>query len=337
MKIKGILILSIIVLIYVAGCGTKPIDPLTTIDNQERISAEALAEQVSEDNLRSNVNNIFNVCRYWQHERNSTFSSIEAEVTGLNYTIATQEFFSNGLYGRNLVLTKNGIITPNKWIVIMAHYDTVYDSPGADDNGSGCSGLLEIAKIISNVTFESTLKLVFVDLEEWGMLGSQYFVSQIPMGTNILAAVSMEMLGFTSHTQQNPFPAPFDINTGDFLAVIGDGKSFSMANDFVRNLKQNNISLPTIIISPDEIINNRIFQDFLRSDHAMFWAQGYPAIMITDTANYRNPNYHKISDSISTLDFTFLKKATQSTLLSAYFWASPVNVSNYNPNKLSSY
>lgn len=323
MTIIRILILMIIVLNFAAGCGSRSIEPLVPVTASEKISAAALAEQVSEDRLRSNVGNIFNTRRYSRSERDRAFASIEAEVAGLNYSVATQKFTLDGYEGKNLVLTKTGVVTPNNWVVIMAHYDTVYNTPGADDNGSGCAALIEIAKILSNTTFESTLKLVFVDLEEINFGGSKYFVSQIPGGVNIFAAVSLEMIGYTSAVQQNPFPAPFDVNKGDFLAVIGDGRSFSMANDFVRNLKQNNVSLPTIIINPDEVVNNPLFQDLMRSDHASFWEQELPAIMITDTANFRNPNYHELTDSMSTLDFTFLKKVTQAAVISAYLWANP--------------
>lgn len=317
---------AILAVLLLAGCGSRKIEPLVSVTTPEKISATTLFQQVSEDRLRSYIADIFNTRRYYKSERSQTFASIEAQVSGLNYSIDSQDFFFSRYNGKNLVLTKTGTVTPNNWIVLVAHYDTVYDAPGADDNGSGCAALIETAKILSGITFESTLKLVFVDLEEEGFLGSQDFVSLIPTGTKVVAAISLEMLGYTSAVQQNPFPSPFEANQGNFLTVIGDGKSFSMANDFVRNLKNNNISLPTIIVNPDEeAINNPLFQDLMRSDHASFWLYGFPAIMITDTANYRNPNYHQSTDEMATLDFAFLKKATQAVVTSACLWAKPTN------------
>jgi Zn-dependent M28 family amino/carboxypeptidase len=323
MKLLKTFLIFIILLVLASGCGNRIIDPLVPVTNSDKTNASLLAEQVSENRLRSYVSNIFNERRYSQSERDLALASIESEVSGLNYLETTQDFSTYGYDGRNLILTKTGAITPNNWVVIMAHYDSVYSTLGADDNGSSCAALIEIAKILSPITFESSLKLVFVDLEEPGLLGSQYFVSQIPATVNIIAAISLEMIGYTSSSQQNYFPAPFDVGKGDFLAVIGDGKSFAIANDFVRHLKQTNSSLSTIIVNPDEVLNNPILQDLTRSDHASFWEQGMPAIMLTDTANFRNPNYHEWSDSINTLDFSFLTKITQAVVVSCYLWANP--------------
>lgn len=310
----------ILICLSFSSCN-RSILPITQLNNLEKISAEEIAKQVSEDNLQSNIINIFNDRRYSSTERSQTIASIEAKLNGLDYLVEKQDLLKGDYDGRNLVLTKTGIINPNNWVVIMAHYDTVYNSVGADDNASGCSALIEIARIMSNIACNNTLKLVFVDLEEMGFLGSKYFVSQIPSGVNIVAAISLEMIGYTSDTQQNPFPAPFDINKGDFLAVIGRDGVFQIANDFVRNLKQNNIALPTIIINPENILSNiSLYIDLFRSDHMAFWEKGLPAIMITDTANFRNPNYHKSSDIIDTLDFSFMKKAAQAAVLSTYIW-----------------
>ncbi len=312
-------------IVFITGCGSKNIYPLVSVTEYSRLSAPVVINQVSLDRLRSLVWGMFNTSRYFEDERVQTLNSIEAEVKDLGYQVEIQRSDLYDYPVRNLVLTKYGSTHPDNWVVIMAHYDTVYGVPGADDNGSGCAALLEIAKHLSGIDFENTIKLVFTDKEESGLLGSRCFVSRIPSDKTILAAVSLEMIGYTSARQQNPFPAPFEVDKGDFLAVVGAGDSFAMANDFVRNLKQNSVFIPTIIICPGDFAYNPIFEPLTRSDHAAFWIFGLPAIMITDSADFRNPNYHCASDSISTLDFTFLKKTTQAVLTSVYLWAKPLS------------
>lgn len=198
-------------------------------------------------------------------------------------------------------------------ILIGAHYDTVPGSPGADDNASGIAVLLAIAEILYATPPRRPVHFVAFDLEEYGLVGSTtcaqtWKAQQRP----IHLMLSLEMLGyFTAKpcSQNYPLKALSRIypSTGDFIALIGNGATLLKMIELQRYIKQAGTPcqwLP-VINRGHQIPATR------RSDHAPFWDAGYPAIMITDTADLRNPHYHAASDRIDTLDVRIMAKITQ--------------------------
>ena len=175
---------------------------------------------------------------------------------------------------------------------------------------------------------ESTLD----DLQGFGLLGSQYAAMYaVEHREQISGMINLETIGYTSkqpHSQT--FPPGLDPSSiprhksddhtvGDFAQIISDGNSEQVGKAFFEACQAPDIDLPSAWLHVPfdyETIANQM-PDLLRSDHAPFWKRGIPAVMITDTANFRNPNYHRPGDTIDTLDFDFIKKVTQTTILAA--------------------
>ncbi|MDY6802876.1 MAG: M20/M25/M40 family metallo-hydrolase [Cyanobacteriota bacterium] len=197
-------------------------------------------------------------------------------------------------------------------ILIGAHYDAVPGSPGADDNATGIAVLLEMAREFAAKPLKYPVKLVAFDLEEMGFLGSEHYAEKLQQEQQELRLmISLEMLGYcdkSPNSQSYPTGLKyFYPDKGDFIALINNfpalydtiaiGNSIRKKGTPCEWLPVPNRGLPV--------------PDTRRSDHVPFWDRGYRAIMVTDTANMRNPNYHQESDTTDTLDLDFLTGVCQ--------------------------
>lgn len=226
-------------------------------------------------------------------------------------------------------------------VLIGAHYDTVPGSPGADDNASGVAVMLECARVLADTDRKRPLVFVGFDAEERqpevGLHGSTAYVRDAVLaqarsdhGQALSAAYILEMVGYSAPEggQKVPpglqlvFPRAFDRLAysrfkGDSVVVISDWKSRGIS----RKLEQAARTLPNgsdgISILPIEVPRwMPVPHNLRRSDHAPFWKAGIPAVMIGDTANFRNPNYHAASDVPETLDYDLIGRVTR-TLVAA--------------------
>lgn len=189
-------------------------------------------------------------------------------------------------------------------LLIGAHYDTVSGSPGADDNASGLVVLLEVASRLRARPLVRPVWLVAFCLEEQDRLGSQAFASRLKAERRELAgAIILECVGFArseAGTQQAPPGVPIAVPTqGDFLAIVGNEASRSLVTQLEQKTQLKTLSL--LVPGRGEAMPHT-----RRSDHASFWDAGYPAVMLTDTANFRNPHYHRETDTVDTLNLEFL-------------------------------
>jgi Zn-dependent M28 family amino/carboxypeptidase len=193
-------------------------------------------------------------------------------------------------------------------IVIGAHYDTAGPYPGADDNGSGVAGLLELAGLLAGAPPAVAVELAAYTLEEPPWFGSEHMGSAVHAkalkaeGVELRAMLALEMIGyFTDRPNSQDFPAPglslFYPSTGNFIAVVGK----TGQGGLVRWIKA--AMAGATPLSVHSIAAPRFLPGVALSDHANFWDQGYPAVMITDTAFFRNPHYHTRSDTPETLDY----------------------------------
>ncbi len=197
-------------------------------------------------------------------------------------------------------------------ILIGAHYDAVPGSPGADDNATGIAVLLEMAREFAAKPLKYPVKLVAFDLEEMGFLGSEHYAEKLLQERQELRLmISLEMLGYCDKSPNSQtYPTGlkyFYPDRGDFIALINNfsalwdtiaiGNSIRKKGTACEWLPVPNRGLPV--------------PDTRRSDHVPFWDRGYRAIMVTDTANMRNPNYHQETDTLDTLDLGFLTGVCQ--------------------------
>jgi aminopeptidase YwaD len=205
-------------------------------------------------------------------------------------------------------------------LLIGAHYDTVSGSPGADDNASGLVVLLEVASLLHARCLLRPIWLVAFCLEEQDRLGSQSFVSRLKAERRELAgAIILECVGFArseAHTQQIPPGIPIAVPTqGDFLAIVGNEASRALVTQLEQEAQRYASQLkPLSLVVPGR---GEALPDTRRSDHASFWDAGYPAVVLTDTANFRNPHYHRATDTVDTLNLEFLSKVVATVTATA--------------------
>jgi Zn-dependent M28 family amino/carboxypeptidase len=229
-------------------------------------------------------------------------------LKAFGYVPTLQTYTYNKKQYSNVIASIKGAKLPDESVVIGAHYDTVYGTPGADDNASAVAVLLEIARALKGSSPDRTLKLVFFVSEEAPVFRSEHMGSYVyakearANNENIKSMISLEMLGYYTNEKDGqtfPFPMMSLIypSTPNFIAVVGNLSS----RNLVRKVKN---SLRAGSLMPVETLTAFSFVPGVDlSDHRSFWKMGYPAVMITDTAFYRNPNYHTETDTIDTLDF----------------------------------
>jgi Zn-dependent M28 family amino/carboxypeptidase len=222
--------------------------------------------------------------------------------------VEIHEFKVRGKIHQNLILNlPNATNSSKPPILIGAHYDAAVGSPGADDNATGVAVLLELARIFASEPAKYPLKLVAFDLEEYDLLGSFCYASKLRQQQQPLRLmISLEMLGYcdSSYGSQK-YPLGLGLfypREGNFIALIGNLPTIPDLIHISRCVEQVGVLCKWLPIG----IKGIILPETRRSDHASFWDNGYQAILITDTANLRNPNYHKPSDTIATLNLAFL-------------------------------
>jgi Peptidase family M28 len=235
-------------------------------------------------------------------------NALEKTIALLSLQLPQQQAYQfKGITYQNRSLEIRGQTKPDEIVVIGAHYDTVSLSPGADDNASGIAALLSLAKQFENTKFEKTVRFVAFAQEELGLIGSQKYAERSKqLGEKIVAMLSLEMLGYyTDRSNSQAYPVPVGNlypDRGNYLAFVSNLQSRELLRSAISSFR----SIATI---PSEgLALPEMIKDIGRSDHGSFWRSGYPAVLVSDTANFRNPHYHKPTDRVSTLDadrFTF--------------------------------
>jgi Zn-dependent M28 family amino/carboxypeptidase len=200
-------------------------------------------------------------------------------------------------------------------LVVGAHYDTVQNSPGADDNASAVAALLELGRWIRpwlDTSLGCRLQLVAYDLEEYGMVGSSLHANALhAAGAGVRGMISLEMLGYTDARPGSQRLPPGLIgmypDVGNFIGVCGNEDSIDLLEAVTAALKGVE-GLPVESITVPG--KGEVFPQVRLSDHSSFWDVGFPALMITDTSFFRNPHYHQATDSPETLNYAFLARVT---------------------------
>jgi Zn-dependent M28 family amino/carboxypeptidase len=237
---------------------------------------------------------------------------IEKELANYGLNVESDYFGYRGKRFRNIV-GRPGAQRGGSVMVLGAHFDSVPGTPGADDNASGVAVLLEAARLLSRAKLRSELLFCAFNLEELDMIGSTHMAKQLKSaGAKIDVMISLEMVGYTDSrpgSQKYPFGLKaFYPDRGDFISVIGNWNSGRLLRRFVRQMRQVQ-GLPVETLS---VPGNGGFIPAVRlSDHSPFWDAGYPALMVTDTSFFRNPHYHRSTDTLDTLDIDFMAKVCE--------------------------
>jgi len=248
---------------------------------------------------------------------------IEKSFNTLDYDVADHWFTDNNRFFRNIIATRRGSNLPHERVVLLAHYDTVQGTPGADDNASGVALLLETARVLERFRCERTIHFIAVNLEEnedaensfSGTRGSRALAAYArENGWNIYGVVVLESVAYSGDSieQSAPSDIPFPIPAvGNFIAVVGNECSKELIDGFSQAVEKYQPDLAHIELAVPG--NGEILPDTRRSDHASFWDEGFKAVMLTDTTNFRNPNYHLPTDTLATLNLEFAVKVCCAT------------------------
>ncbi len=271
-----------------------------TIRDAIRYDLELLAGEIGERNIQQYTN----LCAA------ADFIQLSFEQAG--YEVKRQSYEVAGRTCYNIEVEISGNVKANEIVIVGAHYDTVFDCPGANDNASGVAALLALARAFSGKEISRSLRFVaFVNEEppffQSGMMGSMVYAKRCrERCEKIVAMLSLETIGYYSeqpNSQHYPFPVGFFYpSTGNFIAFVGNISSRGLVRKVVESFRHQ-VQFPSEGGAWPGIITGVGW-----SDHWSFWQVGYPAIMITDTALFRYPYYHSAQDTPDRIRYDHLTR-----------------------------
>ncbi|NER39552.1 MAG: M28 family peptidase [Oscillatoria sp. SIO1A7] len=278
--------------------------PLTP---QERIFQEELRQDVEKIAGEGEHNYVF------YNNLVAVASFLESSLAAAGYKVRRERYEANGQQFDNLEVEITGREKADEIVVIGAHYDSVTGSPGANDNGTGAAAVLALARAFAGKNTSRTLRFVeFVNEEPpffWSEdMGSLVYAKGCSdRGEKIVAMLSLETMGYYSDepgSQQYPLGLLDMIYpiTGNFIAFIGNIASGDLVRQVVGGFRSHT-QFPS---------EGTLLPEFVKgagwSDHWAFWQQGYPALMVTDTAPFRYPYYHTTEDTPDKVDYDRLSR-----------------------------
>ncbi|HEV2639488.1 MAG TPA: M20/M25/M40 family metallo-hydrolase [Actinocrinis sp.] len=238
-----------------------------------------------------------------------TLAYLADALEGFGYSVVAQSYGS-GPHQVNLLAQLTGHCADLPILEVGAHWDSVPGSPGADDNASGVAGVLEVARCLREVgpPARSVRFCLFAEEEpEPGMVGSTAHV-ELLAGQAVDGLIALEMIGYRSREPGSQSGMPrvpgmfSSLRVGDFVSVVADRRSDGYARAFRRGAAR---CAPQLRVVPVRWIGGMV-KDAARSDHSPYWRSGRKGLLVTGTANLRNPHYHLATDMPQTLDYAFL-------------------------------
>lgn len=237
---------------------------------------------------------------------------VESSLQGLYPGLIRETFEANKMTVANLVFAKPGSDASLPTILIGAHYDSAPGTPGADDNASGVAGLIELARYFAQRPTRHPLRFVAFVNEEPPYFGSHLMGSYVhaqkayDRKEKIALMVALEMIGYFRDEAIQEYPSPvlhlLYPRTGNFIGIVGNEPSRRVTETFAGLMKKVSKVDVQMLVAPESLTGVDL------SDHRSFWERGYPSLMVTDTAFFRNRHYHKASDLPKTLNYDSMSK-----------------------------
>ncbi len=238
---------------------------------------------------------------------------IHGQLTGFGLAVERDEFSIGSQTRENIIATIPGQLYPNEVLFITAHYDSTSNdpynaAPGADDNGSGSSAVIEVARVLSGYSFERTVIFACFAGEEQGLYGSYAYTADVEAsGVDVIGCINFDMIAYSGSD-----PAPPD------LIIYTNTDSLAVAEQ-LRDA--------VLYYFPDDVEPVVLNENMTASDHAAFWARGFPAVFGCEaepwTADF-NPVYHTVNDLPDILDMEYAANVTRSGLAAVADMAVPL-------------
>jgi len=286
--------------------------PLPPLTDEERALAPLLKKHIETIAAREH-----NVAHFAELEAAARY--IEATLESYGYMVNRQNFVVDDATVRNIAVViepRDGPPAPEV-LVVGAHYDSVRGAPGANDNATGAAAVIELARLLANLKGMTSRRIhlvLFVNEEppyfQTDDMGSLHYASALAeRKERVVAMYSLETLGFySSEPGSQHYPFPFGLmfpSQGDFVAFVGMTESRPLLRESIRSFRSHT-AFPTIGgVAPGFV------PGIDWSDHWAFAEQGFPAIMLTDTAYFRYPHYHRPTDTPDKVDVNSLTRVVK--------------------------
>ncbi len=240
---------------------------------------------------------------------------IEAKFAAAGFTARRQEFEDSGYQCCNLEVEVLGAHHPEEIVIVGAHYDTVVGTPGANDNTSGVAATLALARRFAHRKLDRTLRFVAFTNEErpnahTEQMGSRVYAGRCrERGENVVAMMSLKTIGYyDDRPGSQKYPPPIGLlypSERNFIGLVGNLRSSDLVRQVVATFRESEQSPSEGAALPE------LIPCIGDSDHGSFWHEGYPALMVTDAANFRYPRYHTPEDTIDKVNFDRLARVVR--------------------------
>jgi hypothetical protein len=290
--------------------GERHRGPLPPLGSEDRWLAENLKAHVVA--VASEERNVLHPVALERSARH-----IEATLAGFGYAVGRHEFETAGVKVRNLEVARAGRGHGRRLVVVGAHYDSAQGAVGADDNGSGVAALIELARAFREFRPRDGLEVRFVFYvnEElpWfateNMGSNRHAEGLAREGKEVVAMLSLETIGWYSPLPGSQhYPFPFSLlypSTGNFIGFVANPRSRALLRRIVASFRRH-AAFPS-----EGAVGLESIRGISWSDQWSYWRRGWPAVMVTDTAPYRNPHYHSLTDMPETLDYESLARVVR--------------------------
>ena len=236
----------------------------------------ALTARVEQERLRAHVDAIDEPRNAFDQPEalQRTVDYVAGELEAYGYPVRLEPVTFSDATFPNIIAVQEGASCAERVFIIGAHYDSVADTPGADDDASGVAAMLEIARVLADTRLPATVWYTGFTMEENGLVGSFNMAQDAAeAGLEVVGMYSLEMIGYTTEES-------------DFIVILGNRASVRLTDGYRRAQEAHVPELPSVIANVPG--NGEEQPDSRRSDNAPFWDRGFQAVMVTDTANFRN-------------------------------------------------
>ena len=300
-----LLFVSVGAVLFLALAIYQVTQPLWTSPQKVVVGVDVNPEQLRRD-VEYLVKSFVPRDAYYPENLRMMAKYLEERFTVAGARVALQEYAIDDRKYYNVIASYGPEQGPR--LVVGAHYDTCCELPGADDNTSGVAGLLALAPLLAKAELKQRIDLVAFTLEEppffrtEGMGSARHAAMLVDEKAEVSLMIALEMIGyFTDAPDTQDYPLPFlkllYPTTGNYLAVVGRTGEGGISKKLKSKLMAST-DLPIYSINAPRFIPGMDF-----SDHLNYWQRGFPAVMLTDTAFYRNKSYHTAGDTPEKLDY----------------------------------